>query len=150
MGHCSLKTIHRLKTILHFETTFISIAFVFLGFFLSTEGMAQEAMTAIPSATCPPLDRNTLRQKLGAGKSLKIVFFSTWCGDCTKHLRNLETLSKSEEVLAIAVFDNQKKVEKALQSMKLAIPCAMDDGLAKSLGVTVVPAEKSIQLKDLQ
>lgn len=150
MGHCSLKTIPRLKNILHFETTFISIVFVFLGLFLSIEGKAQEAITATSRATCPPLDRNLLRQKLGAGKSLKIVFFSTWCGDCTKHLRDLETLSKSEEVLAMAVFDNQKKVEKALQSMKLAIPCAMDDGLAKSLGVSVVPAEKSIQLRDLQ
>jgi hypothetical protein len=149
VGRCSLKTIHCLKTILQFKTG-IPIVFVFLGLFLSIESKGQEPITTTPSAKCPPLDRNLLRQKLGAERSLKIVFFSTWCGDCTKHLQNLVKLSKSEHVLAVAVFDDQKKVEKVLQSMKLAIPCVMDDGLAKSLGVSVVPAEKSIQLKDLK
>ena len=148
MGHCSLKAVHRLKTIFQFDAR-IPIFLVSLNALFFAEGKAQDSITSTLSATCPLLDRHLLRQKLGAEKSLKIVFFSTWCGDCTKHLQNLEKISKSEDVLAVAVFDNQKNVEKVLQRMKLAIPCAMDDGLAKSLGVSVVPAERSIQLKDL-
>jgi hypothetical protein len=90
---------------------------------------------------CPLVDRTALRSRLSRGESVKIVFFSTWCSDCTAHLRGLDG---QQGAIVVATFDTREKAEKTLSRMKLKLNCAMDDGLAKELGVKVVPAELTL------
>jgi len=99
-------------------------------------------------AHCPPLNRTTLAKRLANGKPIRLVFFATWCSDCASHLQDAAEAT-SGEVLAIAVFDTQAKVEKTLGRLGLSVPCAMDDGLARTLGVKVVPAERVITSADI-
>jgi len=118
---------------------------LFLGIVLSHKGYAQ----APPNGNfgCPRLDREALRAKLASLKSqskkLNLVFFSTWCLDCKENLGKIAA-HPSDDVLAIAVFDTQAKVEKTLRKLNYSISCAMDDGLAKTLGVKTVPARREI------
>jgi hypothetical protein len=103
----------------------------------STPSRASDA-----GVVCPPLDRAALRSRLARGdngENVKLVFFSTWCSDCTAHLRGIEG---QQGAIAVATFDTREKVEKTLSRMKIHVNCAMDDGLAKELGVKVVPADR--------
>jgi thiol-disulfide isomerase/thioredoxin len=101
------------------------------------------ALAAAGSArfSCPPLNREQLQKKLAEHGPLKMVFFSTWCSDCSKHIQALAKEPKEKHV-AVATFDTQKKVENTLRALSLEIECVMDDGLASEMGVKVVPAER--------
>lgn len=94
---------------------------------------------------CPPLDRALLRRRLEGGKELSLHFFSTWCSECAEGLAALKGVP-SDSYLAIATFDTKAKVEKTLAKLGLVVSCAMDDGLAKELGVKVVPARRIVSL----
>jgi hypothetical protein len=94
---------------------------------------------------CPPIDRALLRRRLEGGMELPLHFFSTWCSECAEGLTALKGVP-GDTYLAIATFDTQAKVEKTLAKLGLAVSCAMDDGLARELGVKVVPARRIITL----
>jgi hypothetical protein len=75
---------------------------------------------------------------------MRVIFFSTWCADCLPHLREAFGKGKSQDAIAVAVFDTRAKAETTLAKLGIDAPCYTDDGLAKHLGVKVVPAERRI------
>ena len=109
---------------------------------------AHGSTTQAKSVQCPPLDRKELGTKIQKHGTQKLVFFSTWCGDCVAHLKQSSKWSP-ETFIAIVAFDSRERAEKSLSKMGMDIPCAMDDGIAKLLGVKVVPAERLLTLSDL-
>jgi thiol-disulfide isomerase/thioredoxin len=97
---------------------------------------------------CPPLDRKELATKIQKHGPQKLVFFSTWCGDCVAHLKQ-SSKGSPETFIAIVAFDSRERAENSLSKMGMDIPCAMDDGIAKLLGVKVVPAERLLNVAEL-
>lgn len=104
---------------------------------------AYGSSTQAKSVQCPPLDRKELGAKIQRYGPQKLVFFSTWCGDCVGHLKQSSKWSP-ETFIAIVAFDSRERAESSLSKMGIDIPCAMDDGIAKLLGVKVVPAERQL------
>jgi thiol-disulfide isomerase/thioredoxin len=109
---------------------------------------AHGSTTQAKSVQCPPLDRKELSTKIQKHGPQKLVFFSTWCGDCVGHLKQSSKWSP-ETFVAIVAFDSRERAEKSLSKMGMDIPCAMDDGISKLLGVKVVPAERLLDLAEL-
>lgn len=74
----------------------------------------------------------------------EIIFFASWCQTCAEKLRGLKNSKK--KVWVVGVFDTKKAVEKTLRFFQVTSPCYFDEKeyLAKKLGVTSVPAVKTV------
>ena len=115
---------------------------------LLSVGSSKDSPRLPTSEGCPPLVRNEIKRTVPEGSRVKLVFFSSWCSECLPHLKAIEK-EDSLPVLAIAVFDTQKKVEKTLSKLGLNIVCRMDDGLARQMGVKSVPFERVVDVQKL-
>ncbi|MCX6102801.1 MAG: hypothetical protein NT000_06005 [Proteobacteria bacterium] len=78
-------------------------------------------------------------QKENRGQKKTIVFFASWCAECSKSLKNHQPNS-----IFVSVFDEKKRAE-AVATIFGLTHCVLDVDIAKSLGVTGVPTTKELQ-----
>lgn len=118
---------------------------LFVSFAALSTGDFSEAQ-AVASVTCPPMTTAGLEKRLssGASESIRLVFFSSWCSDCAVHLKRLKP---SDEAIIIGIFDKRERIERAVSRLNLTQPCFTDAGVGKFLNVTVVPTERTVDLK---
>ncbi len=100
---------------------------------------------------CPILKPEGLRDLLGKNESVRLVFFSSWCGSCREHLTAIRQDEK--QTYFIGTFDSQERVTQAVQTLrKSLVRCYWDQEhkVAKFLGISEVPVELSLTQADLK
>lgn len=98
-------------------------------------------LTAAPIADdaphCVPLGHAELMQRLATAGTVRLVFFSTWCSSCQKHLHPPYDMP----TWFVGAFDSRERVEEALARLHVRQPCFMaTDDLLKGLKIRRVPA----------
>lgn len=91
------------------------------------------------AADCPPMTMEEYRARYAAAPPPRLVFFSSWCGDCKEHL----VAKHPPGTLFVATFDEKERAERAMAAFQPDGKCVLDSGIAKAFGVKVVPAEIS-------
>ena len=99
--------------------------------------------------SCPPIDIAGLSKLVHdhPNKSLRLVFFSSWCSDCAVHLKKI---NQSNDVIVIGTFDKRPRIEKAISRLNLSQKCFTDAGVGKHLNVTVVPSDRTVSAETLR
>jgi hypothetical protein len=95
--------------------------------------------------TCTVNDGKNFQTYLSLHPEIKhIIFFSTWCSDCKEKLLELKKKEElSKEYLLVNSFDQKGHGEKALEYLKISLPCFYDPNnlIAKEYNIFVVPGE---------
>ncbi|MEY2987876.1 MAG: Redoxin [Pseudomonadota bacterium] len=121
------------------------LAWAFWGIAVAPQGGYAQTESKV---SCPPIDLAGLKNLLGErpDKSIRLIFFSSWCSDCPVHLKKIKP---SDNIVIVGIFDKRQRIEKAVKRLELAQPCFTDAGVGKKLGVTIVPAERTVSAKNL-
>lgn len=94
-------------------------------------------------AACTELSPALLDEIVKKEGEKKLVFFSSWCSTCKDHLRP----DAPQNTMFIGVFDKVERAQSALNKFVPGRKCYFDSGVAKKLGVKVVPAERVYSLR---
>ena len=100
------------------------------------------SMTAevVHGARCPAMESEELARYAASSGATRIIFFASWCSSCREHLK-----SAGKGDILVGVFDEVDRLERLAGKLNADVPCVRGDGIAKSYGVTSLPAVRPIQ-----
>ena len=91
-------------------------------------------------ARCPAMESEEFARYVVSSGAKRVIFFASWCISCREHLQ-----SAGKEDIIVGVFDEANRIERLAEKLKTDAPCVQGDGIAKSYGVTSLPASRPIQ-----
>jgi len=90
---------------------------------------------------CPAASMASLKAELAGKGERELIFFATWCSECASHIKK----PHGSETILVSTFDEKGRAEAVLKRLGIETPCFTDDGIAQSLGVREVPAQRRVR-----